>query len=758
MAELCVVGVRHHSPACARVVAHVIATRRPTHVLIEGPSDFTAERMGELVLGHAPPLAIYSYALSDPRSRAVGVWSPFCAYSPEWVALTHGMRAGADVRFIDLPAWDEAFRDVENRYADRELAQHHQERALGESHGFDSSDSLWDHLFEDPTRPAEVAMQELETYFEGMRGDDPTSERDTRREAFMARWIAWAMGVSEGLVLVVCGGFHAPALRRLVSTHDEPRPAPPPLPPHEGRTGSYLVPFSMRRLDSFTGYASGMPSPGYYQAVWEQGAGASLAMLMRTAAALRARGQVVSTADLLAATELMDGLARLRGHTTPRRTDVLDAMAAAFIKDALTRPPPWTVRGMLPRGTDPILVEIVATFSGSAVGRLAPGTPRPPLIDDVEDLCAALGLAWDGTRQSLDPLDPESAPRREVLHRLLILEVPGVVREQRQSLQRGAKRDERWRLERLLETDTVLIERAVYGADLASAALARLQERVAAASGVADLVAALEDAVNAHYLDLAHGLTRAALEAIGHEPSLGALGLGLRALIGLAIAVGDLVDELIEAALDRAGWLLEGRDGVGAPLVREEVIAVAAMAGALRYLDSRDISPVDGPAPPGLLRAAARDGIVAVFHRRVASPQAPPWLKGACLGGLWLLDAGDEAMAAAALSATPDLALGDTLIGLLTVVREPLLNTGLLALIDTRLAALDEATFLAVLPSLRGAFAILPPPERLKLARRVASPTDAHALVAPLPDVDFGEVAALEARAFALLTRYGLLP
>ena len=54
-----VVGVRHHSPACARLVAHVIAKVRPRFVLIEGPSDMN-ERIDELSLGHDLPIAIFS--------------------------------------------------------------------------------------------------------------------------------------------------------------------------------------------------------------------------------------------------------------------------------------------------------------------------------------------------------------------------------------------------------------------------------------------------------------------------------------------------------------------------------------------------------------------------------------------------------------------------------------------------------------------------------------------------------------------------
>ncbi len=52
--------VRHHSPACARLVRRLIHDLRPSRVLIEGPSDFNS-RMAELSLPHRLPIAIYSY-------------------------------------------------------------------------------------------------------------------------------------------------------------------------------------------------------------------------------------------------------------------------------------------------------------------------------------------------------------------------------------------------------------------------------------------------------------------------------------------------------------------------------------------------------------------------------------------------------------------------------------------------------------------------------------------------------------------------
>ena len=76
--------VRHHSPACARLVAQRIHALRPAHVLIEGPADFNA-RLDELHLPHRLPVAIYSYLCGDDMHR--GSWSPLAEHSPEWQAL-----------------------------------------------------------------------------------------------------------------------------------------------------------------------------------------------------------------------------------------------------------------------------------------------------------------------------------------------------------------------------------------------------------------------------------------------------------------------------------------------------------------------------------------------------------------------------------------------------------------------------------------------------------------------------------------------
>ncbi|MCP9977820.1 DUF5682 family protein [Actinomadura madurae] len=259
------IGVRHHSPACARLVRDTIRRLRPAYVLVEGPADF-GSRVDELLLGHEPPVAIFSYHRDAERVHAS--WSPFCAYSPEWVALGEGRAAGAELRFIDLPAWHPAFAARSNRYADAELRYAEVTARLCREFAVDTTDILWDHLFEiDP----DGAAERLDAYFGLLRGEAEAGEDDTARESYMAEWIrAAAADAGDRPVVVVTGGFHKPALEALAASGGTRWPDVPE--PAEGAAGgSFLVPYSFRRLDAFTGYQSGMPSPEYYQCLWESG-------------------------------------------------------------------------------------------------------------------------------------------------------------------------------------------------------------------------------------------------------------------------------------------------------------------------------------------------------------------------------------------------------------------------------------------------------------------------------------------------------
>ena len=94
-------GVRHLSPAAAYHLTTVLDALRPTAVLVEGPADAT-EHIKHLAHDDTrPPIALLAYTEARPVRS---ILYPLAEYSPEWAALTWGLRNKAEVRFIDLPA------------------------------------------------------------------------------------------------------------------------------------------------------------------------------------------------------------------------------------------------------------------------------------------------------------------------------------------------------------------------------------------------------------------------------------------------------------------------------------------------------------------------------------------------------------------------------------------------------------------------------------------------------------------------------
>ncbi|MEB5696020.1 DUF5682 family protein [Klebsiella aerogenes] len=257
-----IIGIRHHSPACAALVKESILAVHPRYVLIEGLADFN-RRIEELFLPHQLPVAIYSYSQStDDTTPGRGAWTPFAEYSPEWQALMAAKEIGAQTRFIDLPAWAQ----TENDDDDSQARQRADRQRLLQASGMENSDTLWDHLFEDESQRTTLASA-LEHYFFRLRDGEPGGENSRQREAYMTRWLAWAMQQNDGPVVVVCGGWHAPALA--ASWRDCPAQAQEPALPQPGAdavTGCYLTPYSEKRLDVLSGYLSGMPAP-----VWQSG-------------------------------------------------------------------------------------------------------------------------------------------------------------------------------------------------------------------------------------------------------------------------------------------------------------------------------------------------------------------------------------------------------------------------------------------------------------------------------------------------------
>ncbi|QBC45924.1 DUF5682 family protein [Iodobacter fluviatilis] len=785
MSAVEIIGVRHHSPACARLVAERIRRESPAWVLIEGPADFNP-RLDELFLGHQLPLAIYSYCnIGSKFSRAS--WSPLAEHSPEWQALYEGRAAGAQLAFIDLPAWHDAFAEVSNRYADvadaeQEARAEQYEFELSRQLGIEGRDALWEHLFEGDCSSDDLADR-LQQYFIHLRGDSAGSTGNQQREAMMSSWIAWAQ--QFGKVIVVCGGYHAPALARIwpqCTPQLLPSSAPelPQLAEHlaevladeqdmEIHSGSYLIPYTYKRLDAFQGYASGMPSPSFQQAIWQhQLAGAGEQLLRDVMQRLRQKKLPASTADVQAVHVRTHALARLRSHSSPLRCDWLDGLAGSLIKDALDAPLPWTYRGPLRRCTEPILVEIMDVLAGDQAGKLAANTPQPPLLKSVYAELAAHDL-MPPQALNLSLLTPAERQRSQILHRLRILQIPGFQRTTGPNWAMSGERSEQWSLSQPFEQQSALIEAAIYGASLEAAALAKLSELASGYSKSADLAQLLNTAAMAGLSDFNPALLSRLQNAITQEPQFDALGSTLSLCHALyrhghelGMAQAPALLQLLHTALDRVLWLAEDHSAVAIADQSDHLVTWQA----LRHL-IRDALALNNAELSQLPHARA----LAIWQRKAAHLQAAALSRGAALGCLLSVNqyaAQDDDRVldqAIALLATLTAAhLGDALQGLLALARHELAeNPRFIQALDALIGQLDDLDFVLALPAMRAAFSWLPSRERGTLARLVLTQQGVHGVSAGelvarfhIDPVALAKQQLLEQQAMQRLRHWGL--
>lgn len=741
--------VRHHSPACARFVRDVILRLRPAAVLIEGPADFN-DRMDELLLGHQPPISIYSYvAWSDGLRQSA--YYPLCDYSPEWQALKAAKQCGAQTRFIDLPFAVLSREDRRtHRYADDRLRGSHYLKALCEALEVENFDDAWDLIAEqDPAQPEKEVIQRVASYCRCLRDmdDEAVRERDIEREAFMAKHIraAWAE-FGRDRVVVVTGGYHTSGLEELLRQDERDTDTGIEWPNEIAERGIALTPYSYERLDSLTGYDAGMPSPGFYHRAWHAGDGDVHApLLMAVANRLRDLKQTASTADLIAVESCAQALAALRGHARVWRRDLMDAIISALVKDDL-------------HDAHPFVRAMQAVMRGGERGQLAEGSPLPPLVRDIQKRLSEAELLPNKTPilRTLSLTTQADLAISRLLHQLRVLGIPGI--ERVSGVDFATRSDltslaESWQVRWMPEQDAQMIEASRYGSALDEAASARLREaadKLDRSAAEASLL--LLDSVLAGVLTMAEALRTRVGQIIHQDGDLASVAKSIDHLLYLFSWDDTLGSKgsseagtLLKEAFDRAVWLLEsGSPGASA---KQDVEAVRLMRDAFERAEQ----------PMMLDRLVFAE----VLARVQSDAQRSPAQRGACAGALWSLNSADPAHIRRdlLLFATPEH-LGDFLTGLFALAREEAQrDPELLRAVHGVVSAWNDDSFLAALPSLRLAFMFFTAREKVYLARGLfATETPANTEPAPLAvsTAEASRAMAFEQSLFALAKQYGV--
>jgi hypothetical protein len=738
--------IRHHSPACARQVAAVIARLRPAAVLIEGPRDATALLPHLVDPALVPPVALFTTytARGDGPPRRAAAYYPLCAYSPELVAVQAGHAVGASVRFIDLTFPEMVHCERQGGQA-APLSDHPRslqgELALRQGTwlghacrraGARDADDLWDGWFE--STGADLTPEE---FFHGVLAwctacrlahtpEQLAAGGTLVREAAMRAEVERALGEVAGQVVVITGGLHTVAL-----PHTVPAMPPPVAIPREEDAGTWLMRYDFLQLDRLNGYASGMPSPAFWQWRWD---GQSVDdLLVGIARELRSSGGTSgssgspSAADAATAVAQLRNLAAFRGHGRPTRHDLLDAVTSCFIKGARD------IEGVA------VLAQVRKLLAGDRIGAVPAGAGRPPLLLDFTRQCAALKLKGGLDEHGVELDLYRSAGQREVsrfLHRLQLLEVLFARKVAGPDFTSGDNLHrvrEIWRHQWHPGVEARLIEQSRYGATVVEAATARLLElATAAGSGERRAERAARLVVEACRCGLhaqAPALLARARQLIAEDGDVASVigaadGLHLLITGREPLEAHDLpaLAESVLAAWTRASYLIT--DLANAPVEGEDAACQDLLTWSLL---ADQLADLDADTTTTALRL---ERLVDVS--RGANP--------AVAGTAWGLLYDDGQVDGAALgsqlaghlaAATSDPSLGGRFLrGVLRAARSACWSEpAVIAAVDQTLGLLSEEHFTSVLPHLRLAFAELPP-------RAVDQVAQLAAVQAGLPTID----------------------
>ena len=758
MAEVFVLGVRHHGPGSARAVGEALAEIDPDAVLIEGAPELDA--VAALAGGPdmVPPVAGLVYAVDEPKRSS---FYPLADFSPEWVALRWALAAGRPVRFCDLPAAHSLALDA----ADRAVGGEDPIGALAAAAGYDDPERWWEdvieHRFhglaifaavteamaalrqagptgagagfgggtgepalETPGRLGESNAGSAEAALAAGSVEDArlavSDEYNERREAAMRKAIRAALKSGAGRLAVVCGAWHAPALLPAAfpsAAADNARLKGLP----KLKVAATWVPWTSALLARRSGYGAGVDAPGWYRHLATAPDAAPTRFLVKAARLLRDRGHDVSPAATVEAVRLAEGLAALRGRPGPGLGEVLDAAEAALA------------------GGSPVPLKLIATelLVGHDLGSVPDDTPMVPLARDLAKAQKRLRLPASAAPKTLE-LDlrrDTDRQRSQLLHRLAVLAIdwgqPADTRGLHQPPPRhtgrtGGTFKEAWALQWHPSFEVALVEASAKGTTIEAAATATLTDAAAAAADPGDVAALVEAALLAELPSALEAVTATLAERAAQQRDTVRLMAAVEPLARTRRYgnVRQVDTEAVAPVL--AGLLTRVAVGLPAAVAAVDDDAAAGLAELVESVD-RAVGLLDDPAlrRPWLtaLRAVADQRGV---HGLLAGEAVRVLLDSGAL------EPGDvQRRLSRALSPAEDAARGAAWIeGFLTGDASLLLHDPpLLRVVDEWITTTPGPIFDELLPVLRRTFATFPAPDRRALGshlRRLEEGDDAR--------------------------------
>ncbi|KAA2241690.1 hypothetical protein F0L74_17600 [Chitinophaga agrisoli] len=489
-----ILGIRHHGPGSARNVQQFLEQLKPDIVLVEGPPDADGILQWANHAEMQPPVAILAYQTDNIRRS---VFYPFSEFSPEWQAIQYARRNNIHVRFMDLPLAHRFALDEEQEAAAKAAAEKEgkeKESALlpdndadattvaginnageetdvaapattlteDEYHGdslswlaraagYANTDKWWEHMFEHRLANEQV----FEAVHEAMKAlRDTLPERNDQeeklREAYMRKVIRQAEKEMFPEIAVICGAWHAPALKDMPSqkADNELLKGLPKV-----KVECTWTPWNYNRLSYFSGYGAGIQSPGWYEHIWHHPNDDGTRWMAGVAKLFRQQNIDTSVAHVIEAVRLAESLASLRDLPKAGLEELNEATLSVLCNG------------------ESILLRLIEEqlIVSNKMGNVPADTPKPPLQVDIEKLQKRLRLpaTAEWKDYTLDLRKENDLERSIFLHRLQLL---GLKWGHKSEVSGKGTFKEQWRLQWDPGFTIDIIEKGTWGNTAAEAA------------------------------------------------------------------------------------------------------------------------------------------------------------------------------------------------------------------------------------------------------------------------------------------------
>lgn len=568
---------------------------------------------------------------------------------------------------------------------------------LAHAAGYDDGERWWEHMFEYRLRQEQV-FEAVHDAMHALRDELPRryDHKEALREAWMRKCIRQAEKEMFQRIAVICGAWHAPALQTMPKQKDD-NDLLKGLP--KTKVECTWMPWTYSRLSYESGYGAGIPSPGWYEHIWEHPADDGTRWMALVAKLFREQQQDTSVAHVMEAVRLANALAALRHYPRPGLEELNEATLSVLCNG------------------ESILMQLIRDelIVRNRIGKVPAEVPAPPLQSDITRQQKKLRLPQtaDFKDYTLDLRKDTDLERSIFLHRLQLLEIYW---GKRYEVSGKGTFKEQWRLQWDPAFSIDIIEKGSWGNTVAEAATSFVTSAANNTGTLQQVCKMLESAIPAEL--------PAVVEVLIHRIS------NLAAASGDVLQLMEVIPSLV--SISRYGNVRK-TDAALVNSITESMISRICIS-----LPAACTAVADDAALPLLdLFFAMNDAINLVQHSALTTSwqetlaaiagntQSAPMIAGYAsrllfdskiITGETLVKAFSVAMSVANPPALAAAWLEGFLKGSGTLL---LLDEELWSMVHNWVSQLENDIFIQVLPLLRRTFSNFTAPERKKLGDKV---------------------------------------